>query len=150
MSESNSLEIGVAADKVRRLYEYERTKNLEDWAALWADDAVVRFVLDVVPGKRDVYGKEAIVAWTAAKFVDRASSTIDDQIETIVGGLRVVVRLGVDLVFNDGAVASGPFLVIFTFNSDGLIVLMEEYVNELTFPVDYRARATAKVAASKS
>lgn len=143
-------DVSDAEDKIRRLYEYERTKNLEEWAALWADDAKVTFNLDVVPGQRDFIGKAAIVAWTAKKFVDRATTRIDHRLETIVGGRRVVAHLDVEMVFNDGVVVAGPLLIFFTFNEEGKIVLMEEYVNELVFPIDYKEKAAARAAAAAS
>lgn len=137
-----------AEDKILRLYEYERTKNLEAWAALWADDAKVTFNLDVVSGQRDFIGKESIVAWTAKKFDDRATTRIDHRLETIVGGRRIVAHLDVEMVFNDGVVVAGPLLIFFTFNAEGKIVLMEEYVNELVFPIDYKEKAAARAAAA--
>ena len=84
-----------------------------------------------------------------AQFLDRADSRIDHRLERIVGGQRVIAHLDVELVFNDGVVVRGPLLIIFTFNSEGLIVLMEEYVNEAVFPIDYKERAAAKAAAAQ-
>jgi len=148
-TQDTSTDVESAEEKILRLYEYERTKNLADWADLWADDARVTFTLDVVPGQRDYIGKDAIVAWTAQKFVDRADTRIDHRIETIVGGRRVIAHLDVEMVFNDGVVVSGPLLIIFTFNDEGLIELMEEYVNEVVFPIDYKEKAAARAAAAQ-
>src|SRR5690242_8845258 len=118
------------AEKIRSMYRYELSKQIEPWAALWAEDSRVTFPHDVKPGARDVIGKKAIVEWTARKFVDRASSEIDARVEPLATGNRVFASVHVVLNFANGTTMSGPLIMMFTFNDDGQIVHAEEYVNE--------------------
>jgi hypothetical protein len=128
-------------EKIENLYNYERTKQIEPWAALWAENAKVVFPHDVVTGQRDVTGKAAIVEWTAKKFVERARTDIETRIEAMALEPRVLVTMNVMLHFANGLSIGGPLLVIFTFNEQGLISLMEEYVNDSHFPINYKEKA---------
>lgn len=129
------------AAKIRSMYHYELTKQIEPWAALWDNNARVTFPHDVNPKARDVIGKDAIVAWTAKKFVERASSEIDAKVEAMAGGNRVFASLHVVLNFANGTTMSGPLIMIFNFNDAGLIVHAEEYVNEAMWPSNYKELA---------
>lgn len=135
------------AGLVEKLYHYERTKEIAPWADLWAPDARVTFPADLVPGQRDVIGKETIVAWTAQKFVERDHTDIDARIEPMARGNRVLVHLNVMLHFANGTKIGGPLMVIFTFNDAGQITLMEEYVNEAQWPINYKEKAKPETGA---
>ncbi len=128
-------------EKIESLYEYERTKQIEPWADLWDATARVTFPLDATPGQRDVIGKDAIVAWTAKKFVERERSEIETRIEALLLDRRVLVNMNVMLHFVNGTEIGGPIVIIFTFNDEGRITLMEEYVNEAIFPIHYKELA---------
>ncbi|WP_415854164.1 nuclear transport factor 2 family protein [Sinomonas sp. G460-2] len=133
-------------DKIAAMYDYERTQQIEPWADLWADDARVTFPLDSEPGSRTVEGKEAIVPWTRNKFVERASTDIDARLEAVAGAPRVIAHLDVFLHFENGLGIGGPLVAIFTFDEDGKVVLMEEYVNDAYFPKHYKDLATPDAA----
>lgn len=128
--------------KIAAMYQYERDKDIDAWADLWAEDASVRFPWDLDPSARTFVGKDAIVKWTADKFVDRASSEINANLEATAGAPKVIAHLNVLLHFADGHAIGGPLLIIFTFNGAGKVVLMEEFVSHAYFPPNYRELAT--------
>ena len=132
--------------KIEHLYKCEREKDLDGWAALWAEDSLVTFPIDVNPGERDVRGKDSIVAWTGQKFIDREWTDIDARLEGMAEGGRVLAHLNVMLHFADGTAIGGSVLCIFTFDDSGRISLMEEYVNEATWPKNYKDFATPDTA----
>lgn len=131
------------AEIVARIYELERTKQIEPWKEHWAEDALVVFPLETEPGSRDVVGKQAITEWTAAKFVERERSELDIRIEPLADGRRVLAHVHVTLFFQNGTTIGGPILVIWTFNEDKQVILMEEYVNDATWPSNYKELAVA-------
>jgi len=128
--------------KVVAMHDYERRKISDAWADLWADDAVVCFPIEIDPGSRKWVGKEAIVAWNAQKYIERAWTDIDARVEAIAGTRRVVAHVDVVLHLSNGLSIAGPLLIIFTFDEDKKIVLMEEYVNDAHWPVHYLDLAT--------
>ncbi|WP_415854157.1 nuclear transport factor 2 family protein [Sinomonas sp. G460-2] len=141
-------ELDERLDKVAALYEYERTQQIEPWAALWADNASVVFPIDSEPGSRTVEGKGAIVPWTAKKFEERARTDIDVRLEAVAGAPRVIAHVDVFLHFENGLGMGGPLVMIFTFNDDGKVALMEEYVNDAYFPKNYKDLAVPDRATS--
>lgn len=128
--------------KIVTLHDYERRKVSDEWADLWADNAVVSFPIEVDPGSRKWVGKDAIVAWNSQKYVDRAWTDIESRVEAIAGTRRVVAHVDVVLHLADGRAIAGPLLIFFTFDEDNKIVLMEEYVNDAHWPVHYLDLAT--------
>ncbi|WP_409329109.1 nuclear transport factor 2 family protein [Trujillonella humicola] len=116
---------------IERLYDLEQRKQLEEWSALWADDAEVLFPLSTEKEKHEIFGKEELVARTAQKFIDRERTELDVRVEAMADGRRVVSHLDATIRFATGKVLSIPLLIIFTFNDAGLIRRMEEYVNEV-------------------
>ena len=116
---------------VERFYELECAKRLDEWAALWAEDCHVLFPLTTRPERHEIHGKEALVAATAQKFVDRERTRLDVRIERMADGRRVVAHLQATIHFAAGPVWEVPLLIIFTFDDAGLITTMEEYLNEV-------------------
>lgn len=135
-------ELDSLLEKIERMLHLERVKQIDEWAALWADNAKVRFPIEAEPGRRNIDGKQAIVSWTAAKFVERASTDIDVLLEAVAGSRRVIAHMNVLLHFANGLSIGGPLVCIYTFNENGLIELMEEYVNDVIFPPHYKDLAT--------
>jgi ketosteroid isomerase-like protein len=119
---------------VQRFYDLEQRKQLDEWAALWADDAEVRFPLTTEPEKHEIHGKEALVAATAQKFIDRERVELGVRVEPMADGRRVVAHLDATITFAAGPVWHVPLLIILTFNEEGLITTMEEYLNEASLP----------------
>ncbi|MEW1811964.1 nuclear transport factor 2 family protein [Pseudarthrobacter phenanthrenivorans] len=140
---TNEARYSQLTDTVARIYELERTKQLEPWKELWADDARVVFPLDVVPGSRDVIGKQAITDWTAAKFIERTKTELEIRLAPMADGRRVLAHVHVTLFFENGTTIGGPILVVWTFNEEGKVLLMEEYVNDATWPSNYKDLAVA-------
>lgn len=138
---TNRAELQKLLDTVAALFQAERTKDLQTWGDQWATDARVTFPLDKNPGERAIEGKEAIVAWTAQKFLDRAHTGIDALIEALDSGNRVIAHSNVSLRFTNGSQIAGPLVMAFTFDADGKVLLMEEYVNEAIFPTNYKELA---------
>jgi ketosteroid isomerase-like protein len=135
--------------KIEEVYELERKgEDIEAWAEYWADDAVLSFPHDLDPTERELRGKEAIVAVTAQKFVDREWTDIDARVEGLAEGRKVLARLHVVLHFANGTAMSGALVMVFTFNEDQKIVLAEEYVNEAMWPKNYKDNAVADPAQS--
>lgn len=136
-------------EKVERMYELERKgEDIEAWAEYWADDAVLSFPLDLDPTERELRGKDAIVAVTAQKFIDRTWTDIDARVEGLAEGRKVLARLNVVLHFANGTSIAGALLMVFTFNEAGQIVLAEEYVNEAMWPKNYKDNAVEDSAQS--
>lgn len=115
---------------VRRLYELEMAKDLDSWARLWARGVVVMFPLAVDTEATRVEGLTTWVDVTRQKFVDRAHIKVDARVEALADPHRVLAHLDVHLEFSAGGSLNAPLLVLFTFDDDGLIERMDEYVNE--------------------
>src|SRR5215218_10284249 len=101
---------------VERLYDLEQRKQLDEWAALWADDAEVLFPLSTEPEKHEIHGKEALVALTAQKFIDRERVELGVRVEPMADGRRVLAHLDATITFAAGPVWHVPLLIILTFD----------------------------------
>lgn len=78
MSPPLSAEQARNAETVRRLYECERSADLEGWIRLWHPDGRQTFPWG--DGSNDVIGIDALRASTAHKFATRTQVVIDDRI----------------------------------------------------------------------
>ena len=120
----------INAESIRTMYDLERRQQLDEWAALWAEHCVVSFPFATDPASMRVEGKDTLVAWTAEKFRDRDKVEIEVEVAPFADGRRVMSQLHARIHFATGDVLALPILCLFTFDEAGLILTMEEYVNE--------------------
>jgi ketosteroid isomerase-like protein len=123
------------AARAESLYRRESEKDLEGWAALWAEDAVVSFPHDPARPANETRGKQALVDSMRQKMLDRPEVHLDVRTEPLADGRRVLAHIEARLTFATGVRVRGPLLCILTFDEDGLISAVEEYfVNESFVP----------------
>ena len=117
-------------EAVERLYDLEQRQQLDEWSALWAENVVVSFPLAVDPETSRIRGKSNLVELTRRKFEDRDKVVIDLRVESLADERRVLAHLDATIDFASGERLELPLLCLFTFDQDGLIAAMDEYLNE--------------------
>jgi ketosteroid isomerase-like protein len=119
---------------VRRLYDLEMAKDLEAWMAMWDASYEITFPFSTSPAIAAVTGLQNLRQITQQKFIDRLHIELGVRAEGLADPLKVLVHLDVAHTLADGTVRRLPLLCLFTFNSDGRIVALEEYFNQATLP----------------
>jgi ketosteroid isomerase-like protein len=117
---------------VKRLYDLEMAKNLDAWMEMWDPTYVITFPFATHPSIAPIRGLETLRDITRQKFIDRIHIELDVHIEPLADPLKALVHLGVAHTQADGSVRKLPLLCLFSFNTDGRIVAMEEFFNQAT------------------
>jgi ketosteroid isomerase-like protein len=136
---SGAMQEQMSTDLVERthaLFRFDMDRNLEAWASLWADDAVVTFPHDPARPSNDTHGKAAQVEAMRQKMIERERVELDVRTEPLADGRRVLAHIDVRISFVDGRQVRGPMLSILTFDETGLISAVEEYFVVESFVVD--------------
>lgn len=115
---------------VRQLYDLEQRQDLDVWARLWTETAVVTFPLAVDPAGSAVVGRDALVELTRQKFADRERVSIALRVEPMRDERRVLAHLDAAIDFASGEHLDLALLCLFTFAEDGRIAALDEYVNQ--------------------
>ena len=116
------------------MYTYEVERRLDAWMSLFDDDVVISFPLARDPVATVVRGKAVWSEITAQKFINRAQTRLDLDVTAFADRRRAFTRLTVSIEFADGSTVSGlPLATVLRINDSGLIVSVDEYVNEAFF-----------------
>jgi hypothetical protein len=117
---------------VKRLYDLEMAKNLDAWMEMWDPSYVITFPFATHPPIAPIRGLKTLRDITRQKFIDRLHIELDVRTQPLADPLKALVHLGVAHIQADGSVRRLPLLCLFTFNSDGGIVTLEEFFNQAT------------------
>ena len=116
------------------MYTYEVERRLDAWMSLFDEDVVISFPLARDPVAAVVRGKAVWSEITAQKFINRAQTRLDLDVTAFADRRRAFTRLTVSIEFADGSTVSGlPLATVLRINDSGLIVSVDEYVNEAFF-----------------
>jgi len=118
------------AGRVVGLYEAEQQRDIEKWAALWAENGRHTFWLSTPTAS--IIGRDSLVAATQHKFDVRPPYRIDVTAEPLADPARVLARLHLTLDFAQERVVD--IWCLFHFDDDGLITEIEEIVDTANSP----------------
>ena len=115
------------ADAIRKMYQAERDRDIDAWAALWSPEGKQTFAFG---GPEPVEGIEALRASTTDKFATRGPVTIADTVYATLDPHVVFAIANVSIVFDP---ANTPFVAQlwcrFEFDDQGRILVHEEVLD---------------------
>jgi hypothetical protein len=115
---------------VEALYEADRRRDIDAFAALWAEDGRQTFWLASKPPP--LVGRDALVAATRRKFEVRPPYGIAVKTEPLADPYRVLARLQLTDIGHIGGTVD--LWCLFHFNTDGLITEIEEILDTADAP----------------
>jgi ketosteroid isomerase-like protein len=115
---------------IKRLYDLEMAKNLDDWMDMWDASFVITFPFATHPAMPPIRGKENLRSIIRQKFIDRVRIELGIEVMPFAYPLKALVHLDVTHVLEGGRVIRMPLICLFEFNSEGRIVALEEYFNQ--------------------
>ena len=114
---------------VHAMYEAERRRDIEAWAALWHAEG--RQTFPFAPS-HTVAGRDQLIAATQRKFDVRPPCEIRVVVEPFADPHRILARL--HLIVPGSAPSEVRIWCIFHFDEDGMITEVEEMLDTATAP----------------
>lgn len=133
----DALSVALPAEQVVRnlatidsYYAAAEALDIEAFADVWADDG--RFLVPWLPAL-DLVGKDAIRKSFAQRLAGITKISATRHLTPMASGDQVFVRAEMAFQYTNGRIYSNTLVALFTLDSEGKIVTMEEWLDLETF-----------------